>query len=110
MSSIYDAEAKQVGAMNLLRDAPSAQRQAEIQTLKDEVGECASAGPVIAENWLRGQVNLTCANGTVGAFFTMAPTTPPAIQHLAYRKIASETVRLGAPTGPPAGVSCAGDL
>jgi CubicO group peptidase (beta-lactamase class C family) len=105
-----DAEAKQVGAMNLLRDAPSAQRQAEIQTLKDEVGECASAGPVIAENWLRGQVNLTCANGTVGAFFTMAPTTPPAIQHLAYRKIASETVRLGAPTGPPAGVSCAGDL
>jgi hypothetical protein len=105
-----EAEAKKVGAMNLLLDVPSAQRQAEIQTLKDEVGECTSAGPVIAENWLRGQVNLTCANGTVGAFFTMAPTKPPAIQHLTYGKIASDAVRLGAPTGPPAGVSCADGL
>jgi CubicO group peptidase (beta-lactamase class C family) len=102
-----DTEAKKVGAMNLLLDAQSAQRQEEIQTLKNEVGECTSAGPVIAENWLRGQVNLTCANGSVGAFFTMAPTKPPAIQYLSYRKIASDTVRLGAPTGPPAGVSCA---
>jgi len=105
-----EGEAKKVGAMNLLLDAPSAQRQAEIQTLKVEVGECTSAGPVIAENWLRGQVNLTCANGTVGAFYTMAPTKPPAIQHLTYSKIASDKVRLGAPTGPPAGVSCADGL
>jgi CubicO group peptidase (beta-lactamase class C family) len=101
-----EAEAKKVGAMNLLLDAPSAQRGAEIQALKEQVGECTSAGPVIAENWLRGQINLTCANDTVGAFFTIAPTKPPAIQHLSYRKIASDTVRLGAPTGPPAVVSC----
>jgi CubicO group peptidase (beta-lactamase class C family) len=105
-----EAEAKKVGAMNLLLDAPSSQRGAEIQALKEQVGECTSAGPVIAENWLRGQINLTCANGTVGAFFTLAPTKPPAIQHLSYRKIASDTVRLGAPTGPPAGVSCAEGL
>jgi hypothetical protein len=105
-----EGEAKKVGAMNLLLDAPSAQRQAEIQTLKDEVGECTDAGPVIAENWLRGQVNLSCAHGTVGAFYTVAPTTPPAIQYLAFRKIVSDTVRLGAPTGPPAGVSCADGL
>jgi hypothetical protein len=105
-----EAEAKKVGAMNLLLDAPSAQRAAEIQALKKEVGECTSAGPVIAENWLRGQFNLTCANGTVGAFFTLAPTAPPTIQHLSYRKIASDTVRLGAPTGQPAGVSCAEGL
>jgi CubicO group peptidase (beta-lactamase class C family) len=102
-----EAEVRKVGAMNLLLDAPSAQRQEEIQTLKNEVGECTSAGSVIAENWLRGQINLTCANGTVGAFFTIAPTKPPAIQHLSYRKIASDTIRLGAPTGLPAGVSCA---
>ena len=102
-----EAEARKVGAMNLLLDAPSAQRQEEIQTLKSEVGECTSAGPVIAENWLRGQINLTCANGIVGAFFTIAPTKPPAIQHLSYRKIAADTIRLGAPTGLPAGVSCA---
>lgn len=104
-----EAEARKVGAMNLLLDAPSAQRAAEIQALKEQVGECTSAGPVIAENWLRGQINLTCAKGIVGAFFTIAPTQPPAIQHLSYRRIASDTVRLGAPTGPPAGVSCAED-
>ena len=105
-----EAEARKVGAMNLLLDAPSAQRGAEMQALKEQVGECTSAGPVIAENWLRGQINLTCANGTVGAFFTIAPTKPPAIQHLSYRKIASDTIRLGAPTGLPAGVSCAEGL
>jgi CubicO group peptidase (beta-lactamase class C family) len=105
-----EGEAKKIGAMNLLLDAPSAQRRAEIQKLKDEVGECTSAGPVVAENWLRGQVNLTCAHGVVGAFFTVAPINPPAIQYLTFRKIESDTVRLGAPTGPPAGVNCADGL
>lgn len=105
-----DAEAHKVGAMNLLLDVPSAQRSAEIKALKDDVGECTSAGPVIAENWLRGQVNLSCDKGTVGAFFTLAPTSPPAIQHLSYRRIMSDAVRLGAPTGAPAGVSCADGL
>jgi CubicO group peptidase (beta-lactamase class C family) len=102
-----ETEAKQVSAMNLLLDTPSAQRSAEILSLQKLVGECTKAGPVIAENWLRGQVNLTCAHGNVGAFFTLSPTAPPKIQHLSYRKIESDTVRLGAPTGPPAGVSCA---
>ena len=58
------------------------------------------------ENWLRGQFNLTCAKGTVGVFFSMSPTQPPAVQHLAFQKIASNAVLLGAPTGPPAGVAC----
>ena len=101
-----DAEAKQISAMNFLIDAPASQRRAEIQKLKDEVGECADAGPVIAENWLRGQFNLTCAHGTVGAFFTLSPTHPPAIQHLSFQKLDSNSTRLGAPTGAPAGVAC----
>jgi CubicO group peptidase (beta-lactamase class C family) len=101
-----EAEAGQVGAMNLLMDAPSAQRSAEIQALQQQVGQCTNAGPVIPENWLRGQVNLTCEHGIVGAFFTLSPTSPAKIQHLSYRKIASEAVRLGAPTGGPAGISC----
>jgi CubicO group peptidase (beta-lactamase class C family) len=101
-----DAEAKQIAAMNLFLDAPVAQRRAEIQKLKDEVGECTAAGPVIPENWLRGQFNMTCGKGSVGVFFTLAPTQPPAVQHLVFRKIDSTNVRLGAPTGPPAGVSC----
>jgi CubicO group peptidase (beta-lactamase class C family) len=101
-----DAEARQIASMNLFLDAPSVQRQAEIRKLQDEVGECTAAGPVMPENWLRGQFNLHCSKGTVGVFFTMAPTTPPAVQHLAFQKLASETVRMGAPTGAPAGVAC----
>ena len=101
-----DAEAKQIASMNLFLDAPIAQRRAEIAKLKDAVGECTVAGPVEAENWLRGQFNLTCAKGTVGVFYTLSPTQPPAVHHLAFRKIDSDTVRLVAPTGAPAGVAC----
>ena len=84
-----DAEAKQIASMNLFLDAPIAQRRAEIQKLKDEVGECSAVGPVIPENWLRGQFNLTCRKGTVGVFYTLSPTQPPAVQYLAFRKIDS---------------------
>ena len=101
-----DAEAKQIAAMNLFRDAPIAQRRAEIAKLKADVGECPTAGPVIPENWLRGQFNMACGRGTVGVFFTLAPTQPPAVQHLEFRKIDSESLRLGAPTGAAAGVAC----
>lgn len=101
-----DAEAKSIGSMNLLLDAPGEQRKAEIQKLKDEVGECRAAGPVMPENWLRGQFNMSCEKGTVGVFFTMSPTQPPRVQHLAFQKLASDSVRMGAPTGAPAGVAC----
>ena len=101
-----DAEVKKIAAVNLLLDTPAAERQADINALKKEVGECTAAGPVRAENWLRGQVNLQCANGTVGAFFTLAPTQPPMLQHLEYRNLSSPTEIMGAPTGAPAGVSC----
>jgi hypothetical protein len=101
-----DAEAKQISSVNFALDKPASQRQAEIRALKDQVGECASAGPVRPENWLRGQINLQCEQGIVGAFFTMAPTQPPAIQHLEFRKLSSPNEIMGAPTGAPAGVSC----
>jgi len=101
-----DREAKQIASMNLFLDAPAAQRQAEIRTLKEEVGECPVIGPVVPENWLRGQFNLGCSRGTVGVFFTMSPTQPPAVQHLAFRKLKSDGERMGAPTGAPAGVKC----
>jgi hypothetical protein len=103
-----DDLARQIGAVNLLRDIPGAQRRADIGKLRDEVGECAEPGPISAENWLRGQFTLTCAKGTVGVFFTLSPTQPPAVQHLSFHKLESPSQRLGAPTGPPAGVMCAG--
>jgi CubicO group peptidase (beta-lactamase class C family) len=101
-----DAKATKLGAMNLLLDIPLAQRRAEIEKLQAEVGKCSAASPVQAENWLRGQFNFTCANGMVGVFFTLAPTQPPAVQYLQFRKIDSLATRLSAPTGPPAGVAC----
>jgi hypothetical protein len=101
-----DTDATRMAAMNLFLDAPVAQRRDEIQKLKEQVGECGAVGPVMAENWLRGQFNMTCQKGTVGVFFTMAPTQPPAVQHLVFRKLDADAVRLSAPTGAPAGVSC----
>jgi CubicO group peptidase (beta-lactamase class C family) len=101
-----DRAVEKIAAVNFLLDAPASQRQAEIRALKNEVGECTTAGNFRAENWLRGQFNLQCARGTVGAFFTLAPTEPPTMQHLEFRKLASENDRMGAPTGAPAGVSC----
>ena len=102
----WKSGAKQIASMNLFLDAPVAQRRAEIQKLKDEVGECSAAGPVIPENWLRGQFNMTCAKGTVGVFYTLSPTQPPAVQYLEFRKIDSDRVRMVSPTGAPAGVAC----
>ena len=101
-----DGEGRQIAAINLFLDAPIAQRRAEIAKLKEDVGECTAFGPVMAENWLRGQFNITCQKGLVGAFFTLSPTRPPAVQHLAFRKLESDSARMVAPTGPPAGVSC----
>jgi CubicO group peptidase (beta-lactamase class C family) len=101
-----DAEVRKIASMNLLLDEPPAQRKEDIRKLKEEVGACASAGPVLAENWLRGQFNLRCEKGTVGVFFTMSPTQPPAVQHLRFRKLENESLRMGAPTGAPAGIAC----
>lgn len=101
-----DAEAKRIAAMNLLLDKPAEQRLAEITKLKKEVGECSESSTVQPENWLRGQFDLTCQKGTVGVFFTLAPTQPPSVQHLAFQKITPKDARMRAPTGAPAGVAC----
>ena len=101
-----DSEAKKLASVNLFRDASIAQRREEIRKLKDEIGQCSTVGPVAAENWLRGQFNMTCEKGTLGVFFTMAPTQPPAVQHLSFSKLTGDKVRLFAPTGAPAGVTC----
>src|SRR5262249_50239429 len=101
-----DAAAKNIGAMNLLLDFPGAQRQAEIEALKAQMGTCKETGPAMAENWLRGQINMPCSNGIVGIFYTLAPTQPAKVQHLSFHRLESAGTRLGAPTGAPAGVSC----
>ena len=99
-------EIKKIAAMNLLLDIPEQQRQQEIRQLKSEVGECSSISPVIPENWLRGQFNMTCEKGTVGVFFTLAPAQPPGVQALSFQRIEDPATRLSAPTGAPPGITC----
>lgn len=101
-----DGEAKSLAAVNLFLDAPAAQRRAEMEKVKAEAGECTEMGPLRAENWLRGQFNLSCRNGTVGVFLTLAPTAPPKVQHLEFRRLEGTRTRMSAPTGAPAGVAC----
>ena len=99
---------QRIAADNLLLDLPAREREWAVRSLKDEMGACMSVGPMRPENWLRGQVNLTCERGTVGVFVTLTPTIPPRVQHLAFRKLSTADERLSAPTGPPAGVTCNG--
>jgi CubicO group peptidase (beta-lactamase class C family) len=101
-----DGAARKVAAMNLLLDRPGAERRAEIERLRGEVGACGEAGPVRAENWMRGQFNMRCEKGVVGVFYTLAPTRPAGVQHLEYRVLGSAGEQMVAPTGAPAGVSC----
>ena len=95
-----------IAADNLLRDLPAREREWAVRSLRDEVGACVSVGPVRPENWLRGQINLTCERGVVGVFVTLAPSMPPRAQHVAFRKLTTPDERMSAPTGPPAGVTC----
>jgi CubicO group peptidase (beta-lactamase class C family) len=100
------ADADAIAAMNFGIDFPAEQRRAEIEALKSQVGACQAPGPVLAENWLRGQLNMSCERGAVAAFYTLSPTEPPRVQHLSFHKLSSPQERIGAPTGAPAGVSC----
>ena len=89
-----DAEAKRIAAVNFFLDTPTAQRQAEIR--EAERGgrrvhdrRSGAAGELAA----RTVQDASAQKGTVGAFFTLAPTQPPTVQHLEFRKLASEDVR-----------------
>jgi CubicO group peptidase (beta-lactamase class C family) len=105
-TSWNDKDAKEIAAMNLFLDQPIPERREQMSRLKQEVGECSIPGPVRAENWLRGQFNMTCKNGDVGVFFSLAPTQPPRVQFLAFRKLTTSATQLTAPTSSVPGASC----
>ena len=76
--------AQRIAAMNLYLDQPAEARRLEMERLKREMGACRAEGPVMAENWLRGTFLLACDHGKVDVEFTLAPSNPPAIQHLSF--------------------------
>ncbi len=75
--------ADSIAAMNLFRDEPAPRRAAAIAALRDAAGgNCATAGPILAENALRGVWNVQCASGRLRVGITLAPTEPARVQQL----------------------------
>jgi hypothetical protein len=76
-----DAEARAVAADNLFLDEALEDRRAAIGEMRRSLGTCASE-PVEAENALRGTFRMSCEGGWLSVDLTLAPTQPPAVQHL----------------------------
>jgi CubicO group peptidase (beta-lactamase class C family) len=89
--------ADSVAAMNLFRDEAASRRAAQIASLVREAGgQCRPDGPFLAENALRGEWKLACANGALRVRITLAPIEPARVQQLDVTP-----VPLAAPLSPP---------
>jgi hypothetical protein len=76
-----DATAARIAAMNLYLDEPAPRRRAALERLVAQVGGgCATVGPMVAENALRGEWRIGCAQGALRVFITLAPTEPARVQ------------------------------
>lgn len=90
------ALADSIAAMNLFLDESSARRGVAVARLRDAAGgACRSAGPIVAENALRGQWLVPCARGALRIGITLAPTEPARVQQLTVQAAAN-----GAALGP----------
>ena len=96
-----DAQADRIAAMNLFLDRSKDRRQKEIEDLRAKVGQCTAPTSFdTVENWLRGQWTMKCERGDLRVAITLAPTTPPRVQHLDVRQAPASA----APA--PAGSAC----
>jgi CubicO group peptidase (beta-lactamase class C family) len=76
-----DGRADRVAADNLYLDTPKAERRAQLDRIRGQVGECRGAvSPIAAENALRGLWTIACDRGWVRVGITLAPTVPPLVQ------------------------------
>lgn len=80
-----DAAVARVAANNLFMDRSADRRKAEIDRLRQDVGRCTTTSRLEPENWLRAQFRADCERGWINVTFTLAPTTPPRIQHLEFQ-------------------------
>jgi CubicO group peptidase (beta-lactamase class C family) len=71
----------------------AAELEAELSGLRAKLGKCRP-GPIEAENALRGTQTLTCERGTLEAYLTLTPESPPLIQHLELRPFVPPGPRL----------------
>jgi CubicO group peptidase (beta-lactamase class C family) len=80
----WDGAAADAAFLPTFFDArPRATIMAELEALRAAHGECQSAGPIDAENALRGAWKLACARGSIDVYVSLAPTVPPRIQRFA---------------------------
>lgn len=84
MTAWDDAVADRMAADNLFLDQPKEMRRAALDALARRHGPCAPAGPISAENALRGDWAMTCERGTIRVRITLAPTMPPKVQYLGW--------------------------
>jgi CubicO group peptidase (beta-lactamase class C family) len=78
-----DAIADRIAAQNLYLDEAKDRRRAAIEKLVAQVGACtAGSGFDRVENALRGDWTMKCARGDLRVAITLAPTSPPLVQHL----------------------------
>jgi hypothetical protein len=77
-----DAVADGLAADNLFLDTSKEKRRAAFDALRAKHGACVPAGPIDAENALRGSWKLACDRGSIRVAVTLAPTLPPRVQHL----------------------------
>lgn len=72
-----------IAAMNLYLDENAPRRATAYQKLVNAAGgNCRADGDMWAENALRGEWKLACANGNLRVRITLAPTTPARVQQL----------------------------
>ena len=76
-----DETAQTLAADNLFLDESLERRKKAIFALRDGLGSC-KAGPIKAENALRGRFHIACEQGWLDVNLTLAPTQPPRVQHL----------------------------
>lgn len=69
-------------AMNFRPDRDARLWNAELADLKRRLGPCIAPGPLSAQSAMAGAFRLGCERGAIAASFTLAPTSPPAIQSL----------------------------
>jgi CubicO group peptidase (beta-lactamase class C family) len=79
-----DGAARRMAADNLALDRPLDRRREELAALRARLGACRADGDVAAENWLRGTFRMQCDRGWLDVSVTLAPTSPPGVQHLEF--------------------------
>ena len=76
-----DERAQAIAADNLFPDESLERRRKAILALREGLGSCET-GAIRAENALRGRFRIRCERGWLDVELTLAPTSPPLVQHL----------------------------